>query len=567
MNANCWSNYLNNLIAYDFEKGESVPMEFNQISYTATAKIELDTSADFGATIVSNNWDSATGNGIISFDGVVTSIGEKAFYNCSSLTSIILPETITRIGKYAFQNCSSLMSMTIPNSVTEIGEYAFMRCTGELLVNCNISQYAFYNAKFTKAIIGEGVEVIDNSAFSDCSSLTSITIPNSVTKIGERAFYYCSSLTSITLPQSITSISKEAFFRCSKLASITIPNSVTKIGESAFYECSGLTSMTIPNSVTEIGSSAFDYCTGELWVNCNIPQDAFYYAKFTKAIIGEGVEKIGRSAFRCCSNLISITLPNTITSIGNNAFSECSSLTSITIPNSITEIPESCFENCSSLTSMTIPDGVTKIGEGAFNHCSSLREFKSKYASADGRCIIFDGVLNAFAPAGLTEYTIPIEVTEIGRWSLAYCSNIEKLTLSQNVTSVGYGALAYFTGELIVNSNNIEVNSYYNQMTKLTFGNSVVSIGDYTFANLKYLTSIVIPSNITSIGRQAFYNCNELTSIYIKATTLPSLGNDAFYGHTSDRKIYVPSAVVDKYKKANVWKNYADFIVPDPTKD
>ena len=567
LNASCWSNYLSNLIAYDFEKGESTPIGFNTISYTATSKVELDSSADFGATIVSNNWDSTTGNGIISFDGVITSIGEKAFNYCSNLTSITIPETITYIGKYAFEGCSSLISMTIPNSVTKIGEYAFYDCTGELLVNCNISQYAFYNAKITKVTIGEGVQVIDNCSFSNCSSLTNITIPNSVTKIGERAFYGCSSLTNITLPHSITGISKETFFRCSKLASVTIPNSVTEIGENAFYECSSLTSVTIPNSVTKIGGYAFFYCTGELLVNCNIPQDAFSYAKFTKVIIGDGVDKIGNSAFRNCSNLTSITLPNTVTSIDDYAFGNCSSLASISIPYSVTEIPESCFHNCSSLTSITIPDGVTKLGEGAFNGCSSLQEFKSKYASADGRCIIFDGVLNAFAPAGLTEYTIPLEVTEIGRWSLAYCSNIEKLTLSQNVTSVGYGALAYFTGELIVNSNNIKVDSYYNQMTKLTFGNSVVSIGNYNFANLNYLTSVVISKNITSIGGEAFKGCKGLTSIYIKSTTPPSLGNDAFNGHASDRKIYVPSAAVDKYKKAYTWKNYADFIFADPTED
>ena len=151
----------------------------------------------------------------------VTSIGMSAFADCSSLTSITIPNSVTNIGDWAFEDCSSLTSITIPESVTSIGDGAF-----------------FY-----------------------CSSLTSITIPNSVTSIGDAAFAYCSSLTSITIPNSVTSIGSSAFAYCKDLTSITIPESVTSIGNSAFKGCSGLTSITIPNSVTSIEIYAFYDCS------------------------------------------------------------------------------------------------------------------------------------------------------------------------------------------------------------------------------------------------------------------------------------------------------------------
>ena len=176
------------------------------------------------------------------------------------------------------------------------------------------------------------VTSIKKYAFSNCSSLTSVTIPNSVTSIGYGAFYGCSGLTSVTIPNSVTRIGNNAFSGCSGLTSITIPNSVTSIGGHAFYGCSGLTSVTIPNSVTSIG-----YC-----------------------------------AFEECSGLTSVTISNSVTSIGDYAFCKCSGLTSITIPNSVTSIRDFAFYGCSGLTSVTIPNSVTSIGDNAFNGCSKL---------------------------------------------------------------------------------------------------------------------------------------------------------------------------------------------------
>ena len=171
----------------------------------------------------------------------VTSIGNYAFYYCSKLTSVTIPNSVTSIGGWAFEGCSGLTSVTIPNSVTSIELGTFSGCSG-----------------LTSITIGNSVTSIGSGAFYDCSSLTSITIPNSVTSIGGWAFEGCSSLTSITIPNSVTSIEESAFSGCSGLTSITIPNSVEYIGSYAFYYCSKLTSITIGNSVTSIGGWAFD---------------------------------------------------------------------------------------------------------------------------------------------------------------------------------------------------------------------------------------------------------------------------------------------------------------------
>ncbi len=208
---------------------------------------------------------------ITSFDELqyftgLTSIGYQAFYGCSGLTAITIPNSVTSIGTYAFCRCSGFTSVTIPNSVTSIGQAAFSNCSGLTSVTIpnsvtSIGSYAFSNCwGLTSITIPNSVRNFGWHAFEGCSGLTSVTIPNCVTSIGINAFSGCSSLTSITIPNSVTYIGNSAFMSCSSLTSVTIPNSVTRIGGCAFWGCTALTSVTIPNSVTNIESQAFDKC-------------------------------------------------------------------------------------------------------------------------------------------------------------------------------------------------------------------------------------------------------------------------------------------------------------------
>ena len=272
-------------------------------------------------------------------DGV-TSIGEKAFLYCTSLTSVTIPDSVTSIGSGAFYYCTSLTSVTIPGSVTSIGAEAFYNCTS-----------------LTSVTIPNSMTSIGDSAFFYCTSLTSVTIPDSVTSIGDDAFEGCTSLTSVTIPDSVTSIGSGAFSNCTSLTSVTIPDSVTRIGKGAFSECTSLTSVTIPDSVTSIGAYAFDTCSS-----------------LTNVTIPNGVTSIEEHTFDNCKSLTSVTIPNSVTSIGKGAFSNCKSLTSVTIPDSVTRIGVGAFASCTSLTSVTIPDSVTSINNGAFYDCTSLTD-------------------------------------------------------------------------------------------------------------------------------------------------------------------------------------------------
>ena len=236
----------------------------------------------------------------------VTSIEWAAFYGCTGLTSVTIPNSVTSIGSSAFYGCTGLTSVTIPNSVTSIGT-AFVGCSGltEINVDENNSVYSSI----------DGVVLNKSQTELVCypgGKQGAYTIPNSVTSIGRYAFQECRGLTSIDIPNSVTSIGEYAFDYCSGLTSVTIGNSVTSIGKYAFWGCTGLTSVTIPNSVTSIGESAFDDCTG-----------------LTSVTIGNSVTSIGNWAFYRCSGLTSIDIPNSVTSIGECAFFRCSGLTDI----------------------------------------------------------------------------------------------------------------------------------------------------------------------------------------------------------------------------------------------
>ena len=420
----------------------------------------------------------------------VTSIGSYAFYDCSSLTSVIIPNSVTSIGERAFLDCSSLTSLTIPNSVTSIGEFAF----------------------------------------AYCSSLTSVTIPNSVTSIGESAFYNCSSLTSpvynahcfaymptsysgaYTIPEGIKQIVGSAFDGCYSLTSVTIPNSVTSIEMWTFAGCSSLISVTIGNSVTSIGGAAFYGCSS-----------------LTSITIPESVTSIGESAFEGCSSLTSVTIPESVTSIGNSTFGKCSSLTSITIPNSVTSIGESTFYGCSSLTSVTIGNGVTSIGESTFYGCSSL-----------------------------ISITIPNSVTSIGKYAFQDCSSLTSITIPNSVTSIG--SYAFYECSSLTKTNYIgDIAGWCNIMLGNNYANPMYYSHNF-YINDQEIKDLVIPNSVTSIGESAFAFCSSLTSVTCEAETPPTIGNTYTFGGVSKSiPVYVPCGCVEAYKAANGWEDFTNI--------
>ena len=285
----------NKYISARIEVEAPKPIPNNQIWYTATAKVEPYKTDVFGANIVSNKWNSSTNEGVITFDGDVTSIGDNAFYDyydyvyyCNDLTSITIPDSVTSIGEYAFCCCEALTSVTIGNGVTSIGDYAFFGCKA-----------------LTSVVIGNSVTSIGDYAFEDCDALTSITIPDCVTWIGDYAFFDCDLLESVTFGDgiNISSFGWFAFIDCPSLKSFygkyasndnrcliinnyykdksylyffahaglttyNIPDGVTSIGEEAFINCDALTSITIPDSVRYIDVNAFYECEALTSIYC-----------------------------------------------------------------------------------------------------------------------------------------------------------------------------------------------------------------------------------------------------------------------------------------------------------
>ena len=271
----------------------------------------------------------------------------------TSLTTVQrVQHTYTSAGDYVITLTVSSGSFAIYGSSSSTnGTYLLTRTNGDIA-----SQRCYQNA-IQKIELGANVS-IDANAFYNCFSLTSITIPSTVTSIGSYAFQYCYSLASITIPSSVTSIRGSAFYLCYSLASITIPSSVTSISSNAFNECYSLTSITMPSSVTTIGYNAFYKCHS-----------------LASVTIPSSVRSIGNNAFDECHSLASITIPSSVTSIDRYMFDRCYSLASITIPSSVTSISYNVFNSCPSLASITIPSSVTSIGSNTFYNCYGVAEY------------------------------------------------------------------------------------------------------------------------------------------------------------------------------------------------
>ena len=465
---------------------------------------------------------------------------EGVFLRNTTITSVVLPDTIKYIGECAFTECSNLTSITLAEGLTSIGEQAFRKCTG----------------------------------------LTSITLPEGLTSIGDSTFFYCSGLTSITLAEGLTSIGEEAFAGCSGLENITLPEGLISIGELAFAWCDGLTSISLPDSLTSIGSHAFDGCSNlqpsitdqgvkylgskqnpylVLWDGTDITTSTY--------TVNEICKFIDSYAFYYCDSLTSITLPEGLTSIGSSAFSGCSNLqpsitdqgvkylgneqnsylvlwdgTAIT-SSSYTVNPDckiicyDAFSGCDVLTSITLPEGLTSIGEQAFRDCTSLTTIDLDQCTSltSIGSSAFDGCSN-LTTVDLYQCT---SLTSIGEQAFRDCTNLITVDLDQciSLTSIGEQAFRDCTNLITVDLDQcISLTSignyafqYCDGLTSITLPDSLTSIGGLAFTNCTSLTSITLPSSLRSIGNFAFQNCYALAEVYNYSSlnlTIGSAGND-----------------------------------------
>ena len=405
----------------------------------------------------------------------VVAIGDNAFAGNAGLRSLIIPNSVKLIGHNAFSECDGLSGIEIPESIVSVGSYVFEgtkwfanQPNGPVYVGKVLYKYKGEAPGNTALVIKEGTVSIAYEAFynasvyADCSGITSIEIPNSVTSIGARAFDGCTSLTSIVvaegntkydsrencnaiietatntlirgckntiIPNSVTSIGYQAFYGCTGLTSIEIPNSVTSIGSSAFYNCFGLTSIETPNSVTSIDTYAF---YGTPWYN-NQPDGVVYVGKClykykgdmpanTSIVIEEGTLSICPCAFEYCTGLTNIEIPNTVISIGAGAFSGCTGLTSITLPASATEYGFAMFSGCTGLTSI-----ISYISAEDVANRSAHYHFDVFYDFDFAACTLY-------VPYGAKEtYAASNHWDEI--------ENIVEMAYELNVTAAGYATL------------------------------------------------------------------------------------------------------------------------------
>ena len=515
----------------------------------------------------------------------ITSIPWGAFCNCSSLTNVIIPNSVVSIARSAFENCTSLESIMLP--------FRGANTTfGIIFGTDSISDHSKYVPSSLKTVIITDGTSIGDSAFYGCSSITSITIPDSITSIDNVAFKNCSSLEELrytgniqdwcaikglsgltqygkttkrlyingneitgelNIPNGVADIPSYAFYGCSALTSVTIPEGVTNIGYSAFGWCSNLANITIPNSVTSIEAYAFNFCDKLQYYEYD---NAYYLGNatnnfivlvkakdryITSCAIHEDTKFVYSGAFTNCSSLqyneydnayylgnatnnylalikakdkaiTSCVIHETTKIIYGNAFYGCNALTSVTIPDGTTNIGGRAFYQCSALTSITIPSSITSIGDGSFEYCSSLEEIRYTGGIKDWCAISGLEYLMRYGKLTKTLYingkemsgelVIPNDMTEISAYAFYNCGSITSVVIPNSVTSIGSHAFYGCSG-----------------LVSITIPNNVTSIEEYAFSGCTGLVSVIIPNSVTSIGKYAFYKCSSLESI-----TLPFIG-------------------------------------------
>ncbi|MBR2935519.1 MAG: leucine-rich repeat domain-containing protein [Paludibacteraceae bacterium] len=552
------------LWAYDFQSGD---LYYNITSSSAPYTVEVTYKS------MRSNYSntSLTIPSSVQHDGItyaVTGIDAKAFYNCKSLIEVKIPTSVTTIEGAAFLNSALYKDQNNwENEVLYVD-------------NCLIEAKKTLSGSYT---IKENTRVIAVSAFSSCESITSVTIPNSITQISDYAFSRCTALQSIELPSSVTSINKHAFYECKSLTTLSLPTNLKNIGEGAFCRCYAITSpINIPNGVTCIADSAFV----QLFESPSIT-------------IPNTVESIGKHAFHNCTKLSSISIPRSVITIGEGAFKACY-LNSIvvesgnpnydsrdncnaiietstncliqggyntTIPKTITRINDYAFY-FSSPKSILIPKSVAQIDTFAFHQCHHLENIvvesgNPNYDSRDNCNAIIETATNTLLN-GCCNTIIPNTVDSIGDNSFNYCKRLKSITIPEGVLNIGYGAF-----------------SYCDSLASVTMGNSIKHVGDYAFNCCFSLQSIVIPDSVIEIGFgtfnfcralarmsigsgikklvSPFSGCYNLTTVICKAVEVPEIMESYSFTY-ANATLYVPAESIDLYKSDYIWSQFGTIL-------
>ena len=576
----------------------------------------------------------------------VTDICWRAFYDCVSLKEVTIPASVTNIQDYAFgyyydsdsSETKKVDGFKINYVKNTYGHYYATEngFTDEacLLTNelndgtLEISKYAGNSATcvIPGEINGKKVTKIGDNAFIDCTELTSVTIPDGVTSIDEAAFLCCTSLTSVTIPDSVTSIKSKAFFNCTSLKSVTIPASVTNIGDYALgyyeiyntdsckwemYKVDGFKINYVKNTDGHMYALKNGFTDEACLLTNELDDGTLEITKYAGnsatcvipgEIDGKKVTEIGDSAFKGCTELTSITIPDGVTGIGNKAFSDCTSLETVTIPASVTYVRDSAFYGCTSLKSVTVPESVTYIGGYAFAECYSLKyadipanvtgigtspfcncrslenintdEANKCYTTVDGVLYDKDKTELINYPAGKKDssYVIPEGIRTIREKAFYGCLNLCELTIPDSVTEIEsgafecsslisdeYGTIKYVDGWVVGSGHTanvvlkdgtrgiaFEAFSGDGIIEKVTMPDTVKYINGCAFENCTNLSEVLLSSSLENIERGAFLNCSNLADIVIPDSVI-SITSDAFYNTALLNKQNTPVKYAGKW--------------------